>query len=130
MDAFTLNWKHLSFYAFPPFWVILRVSQKFVIDKATGIAIVPLWKSQSWYPLFIVGKNILLGPNDNLLFNDFSPENHPLSKNLILVAAKLSGKYSNEKDPRGGYEHNACSLSGSTLRQYTYKLWWKFCIDN
>lgn len=95
VDAFTIFWGNILFYAFPPFSQILRVLRKIINDKAEGILVVPYWKSQPWFPLFIemlVGKLLRFGPSDNLLSCPFSQKKHPLHKNLILVAGKLSGK--------------------------------------
>lgn len=95
VDAFTVPWGNCFFYAFPPFSLILRVLQKIINDKATGIVIVPFWQSQSWYPLFrklIIDEPIFIGPQDNLLFCPYRQIPHPLAKKLILVATKLSGK--------------------------------------
>lgn len=96
VDAFTISWKHDYFYAFPPFALILRVLKKIITDKAHGIMIVPYWPSQAWYTLFnrlLVGKPLILGPNNKLLSSPFRTA-FPLP-NLILVAGKLSGKHLN-----------------------------------
>ena len=53
VDAFTFCWTGTFFYAFPPFSLILRVLQKIDCDGAEGILIVPLWTTQSWFPLFL-----------------------------------------------------------------------------
>lgn len=53
IDAFSLSWTDLNFYAFLPFPLILKVIKKLIFDRAEGIIIVPLWKNQPWYPLFI-----------------------------------------------------------------------------
>lgn len=85
-----------TFYAFPPFALLLTTLQKIATDKATGILVVPYWKSQSWYPLFtkmIVDQPIFFGPNNDLLSCPYSNAPHPLSKDLTLVAALLSGKH-------------------------------------
>lgn len=98
IDAFTVPWNNIYFYAFPPFSLILRVLQKIKNDKSTGIVVVPDWKSQVWYPLFnnlIIGTPIIFKPNKRLLRSSFSSEIHPLAKTLSLVAAKLSGRASN-----------------------------------
>lgn len=95
IDAFTVDWHNLNFYGFPPFSLILRVLQKIINDKATGILIVPLWESQCWYPLFtklIEGSPLYFGPNDYMLISPYRLYKHPLHKSLILVAARLSGK--------------------------------------
>lgn len=95
VDAFTLSWRNIYFYAFPPFAIITTVLEKIVEDQATGIVVVPLWPSQPWYPLFesLTCEKIILKPGKHLLLNPFR-EPHPLRKSLILVAARLSGKHS------------------------------------
>lgn len=93
VDAFTLDWNKLKFYAFPPFSMVLKMLQKIIEDKAEGIVVVPLWVSQPWYPIFkslLVGDPLIFKPNRFLL--SFSKSPHPLWKNLILVAGKLSGR--------------------------------------
>lgn len=96
IDAFTLDWSTFYFYAFPPFALISRVLQKILNEKADGIIVVPLWKSQAWYPLFlklIKHSQIILKPRSNLLSSSFSNSAHPLADHLTLVAARLSGKH-------------------------------------
>lgn len=93
VDAFTLNWKHFYFYAFPPFCQILKVLQKIINDKAKGIVVVPVWTSQAWYPVFtslLEGEPIIFKPNKNLLCFNRTP--HPLWKHLSLAAGILSYK--------------------------------------
>ena len=41
VNAFTLYWRNLDFYAFPPFAIIPRIIQKIIKDRATGILVVP-----------------------------------------------------------------------------------------
>ena len=50
IDAFTLDWSKLMFYAFPPFSVIPAVLSKIVADEAMGVCILPDWPTQGWYP--------------------------------------------------------------------------------
>ena len=50
VDAFSVNWNNLFFYAFPPFSLIGRCLEKLHANQAEGILIVPRWMSQSWYP--------------------------------------------------------------------------------
>jgi len=94
VDAFTIPWNHLEFYAFPPFSLILRVLQKIISDHATGILIVPLWPTQPWFPLFnkLCVNKIILPPDKFCLSLHSNP--HPLSRSLFLVAGLLSGKLS------------------------------------
>ena len=50
VDAFSVNWNNLFFYAFPPFSLIGRCLEKLHANQAEGILIVPRWMSQSWFP--------------------------------------------------------------------------------
>lgn len=43
VDAFSINWGNLYFYAFPPFILILRVLRKIITDRAEGVVVVPWW---------------------------------------------------------------------------------------
>ena len=52
VDAFTVSWTGLKFYAFPPFSLILKALVKIRQDRATGVMVVPDWLGQPWYPLF------------------------------------------------------------------------------
>ena len=53
VDAFTVSWQDLNFYAFPPFSLLPRVLANIIQDKATGILIIPLWTTQSWFLLVL-----------------------------------------------------------------------------
>lgn len=94
VDAFTVSWAKLNFYAFPPFSLIPRCLQKIMSDQARGILVVPHWPTQPWFPLFmslLLKEPIFFKPRDNLLFSsDRKP--HPLHRNLTLVAGLLSHK--------------------------------------
>ncbi|XP_014215227.1 uncharacterized protein LOC106644302 [Copidosoma floridanum] len=50
IDAFTVDWNKIKFYAFPPFCLILKTLNKVKYDKATGIIVVPDWPSQVGVP--------------------------------------------------------------------------------
>ena len=50
IDAFTVDWHTLFFYAFPPFSLITRCLQMVIADEAEGILITPVWPStQIWF---------------------------------------------------------------------------------
>lgn len=92
VDAFTLSWSGLDFYALPPFAIILRILQKIINDKAEGIVVVPYWPSQPWFPLFtafLVEKPILFEPRMDLL-SSFVRKPLPLWRTITLVAGPLS----------------------------------------
>ncbi|CAK1595512.1 unnamed protein product [Parnassius mnemosyne] len=95
IDAFTINWGNLYFYAFPPFSLILKCLQKIKNDKAIGIVVIPWWPSQPWFPLaqiLLISDWIIFKPHKKLLLSPFRIT-HPLYQQLTLVAGKLSGKH-------------------------------------
>lgn len=94
IDAFTVLWSGLNFYAFPPFSMILKMIQKIITDKAEGIVVVPLWPTQPWFPLFqrICKSEIIQFPPDVNLLKSPYRSTHTLHRSLTLVAARLSGR--------------------------------------
>ena len=99
VDAFTLTWNNIMFYAFPPFSIIDKVCHKIVVDRAEGVLIVPSWPTQNWYPL--VMKLCLKPPyfikpgKDVLILNKEPGTPHPLHKNLHLLVFHVSGQHFN-----------------------------------
>ena len=90
IDAFTISWKNLKFYAFPPFNLIPRVLRKIKNENASGILVVPYWPSQNWFPRFLKlshSQLLFMGPNYNLLTCPYTNRAHPLWEKLQLVAA-------------------------------------------
>jgi hypothetical protein len=95
INAFTLDWHRLNFYAFPPISVILKMIRKIITDNAEGVVVVPHWPSQPWFPLFklLCCDMITLGTNTNTLLS--VPNSH-LQHKVTLVAAKLSAGHYQE----------------------------------
>ena len=94
VDAFSLNLRHLEFYAFPPFSVINAFLQRVREDQASGILVMPNWPTQAWFPQAIqmcLGPPITLHPAKHLLQLPGKPEKpHPLHKTLTLPLCHLS----------------------------------------
>ena len=96
VDAFTLNWTHLDFYAFPPFSVLLRVLRKVRRDQAAGILVVPEWPAQVWWPelLRLLTEEPIKLPSHNTVLS--LPQQpgmiHPLLPKLQLLVCKISGR--------------------------------------
>ena len=96
IDAFSLNWENLNFYAFPPFSVIPDVLSKIQKEGAEGIAILPDWPTQSWYakasklikqqPVHLQGSRTLL------ILPSHLNEIHPMWQKLNLMVCHLSGR--------------------------------------
>lgn len=93
INAFTINWHHHFFYAFPPFSIILKVLRKIQTDGARGILVVPHWPTQPWYPMFmglLVSDVITFEPGENLIISHSSRRN--VHSSITLVAGILSGR--------------------------------------
>ena len=95
VNAFSLNLRHLKFYAFPPFSVINAFLQRVRRDRASGILIMPNWPAQAWFPQAMqmcMEPPITLHPAKHLLQLPGKPEKlHPLHRTLTLLVCHLSG---------------------------------------
>lgn len=102
VDAFTMSWHNLKFYAFPPFSLILKCLKKIEEEKAEGILVIPNWSTQPWYPKvmqLITDYPRLLPIKDNLIQNPVKTELvHPLWTRLHLMVCKLSGQLSKNRE--------------------------------
>jgi hypothetical protein len=96
VDAFTLNWGELKFYAFPPFSLIAHVLSKIQNDRGEGICVLPDWSTQSWYAkAFQMMKKqpIHLKASRELLRLPSQPnEQHPIWNKVNLLVCLLSGR--------------------------------------
>ena len=96
IDAFSLDWSKLNFYAFPPFSVIPSVLRKITAEQATGVIVVPDWPTQSWHPkeqqMFVKEPVLLEARKDLLKLPGHPSEVHPLWHKLNLLVCILSGK--------------------------------------
>ena len=92
-DAFTMPWTNDYFYAFPPFSVIGRSLQKIQQEGASGLMVLPLWPTRTWFPraLQMLTATPRLLPQHSLTLPQDPQRQHPLSHKLILVAMELSG---------------------------------------
>ena len=95
-DAFFFSWHDFAPYIFAPFNLIGRVVNKIAIDQVDkALLIVPLWRSQPWFPLllsYMISFPVRLPHHKDLLTLPHSGQHHPLSKRLTMVAVMLSGR--------------------------------------
>ena len=95
IDAFSIDWSDLKFYAFPPISVIPRVLSKVKQDSAEGIIVVPFWPTQAWYPAMLkmlVSIPVLLNSRKSLLvLPQTSNQVHPMRKKISMLVVHLSG---------------------------------------
>ena len=101
IDAFTLDWGKMYFYAFPPFCLIPRCLQKIRMDRAEGLLVVPNWPTQSWFPSLqrlLCEKPFFIQRRVDLLTQPVSGDPHPLHKQLDLICCRLCGSPSKGLD--------------------------------
>jgi len=96
IDAFSLIWTGLKFYAFPPFSVIPSLLKKIQEDKAEGVCVLPNCPTQPWFPKamqMITRSPVELKACETLMSLPNQPEQiHPLHKGLNLLVWLLSAK--------------------------------------
>ena len=132
INAFSVNWNEIHLYCFPPFSCVGKVIQKVIFDEATGILVVPHWPNQPWFTTLIdilVADPFVIPPSVNQLILPNQPfTNHPLAKNLELMACLISGK--NLVD--GIITLLIKSWSSGTCNQYSLHInrWMIFCVEN
>ena len=96
IDAFSIPWTGLKFYAFPPFSVITSLLKKIQEDKVEGVCVLPSWPTQPWFPKAMqmatrspvrlkACKMLLSLPNQQ-------EQTHPLHSKLDLLICHLSAK--------------------------------------
>ena len=94
VDALSIYWGDVDFYAFPPFCLIGKCIQKIIQDEAEGIVIVPKWPTQAWFSKLLnmlVQDPVLLPKSKTLLIQPATGVTHPLIAKLELLACRLSG---------------------------------------
>ena len=97
VDAFTVVWANMFFYAFPPFCLLPRCVQKITQEQATGILVIPLWTTQPVFStvlhMLIDVPRIVKASQSNLVHPAWVRP-YPLHNKLDLLVCKLSGNSS------------------------------------
>ena len=92
IDAFSISWANIKFYAFPPFSLIGASISKIKREGASGVMIIPLWNTQFSFPMMaslLQDFPVILPPN--ILALPFSQDQqHPLYPKMKLLAVHLS----------------------------------------
>ena len=98
IDAFSISWTDLKFYAFPPFSILGRVLAKVQQDGATGMLVTPLWSTQPWFPtlheMVIEHPRMQTQGKDLLQLQGEQDVLHPLRSKLSLLVTIISGQHS------------------------------------
>ena len=104
IDAFSICWKQIYFYAFPPFSVISRVVQKVQEEKAEGVIVVPMWPTQTWYTSLmelLVDTPRVIRNSPKVLKLPHSEKKYPLK--MTLMVCRVCGASSRTKEFREKY---------------------------
>ena len=128
IDAFSVDWNNLYFYAFPPFSLISRVLRKLREDNGECVIVAPLWTTQTWYPTlmemiidspYIIPKHVLSLPGTTKTQN--------LDNKLVLMACRLSGNSYRSEKYRAQFI--MASWRPNNQKQYNMyiKKWFLFC---
>ena len=78
-------------YIFPPFSIIGKTLKKIKMDNTKAIVVVPFWKTQHWFPLFLaLVKDVYPIPTSAKMLQLPHRNNavHPLYPKLELVAGR------------------------------------------
>lgn len=127
INAFSLNWRDFkSVYLFPPFSVIGRCIQKIQADGAEGILVVPLWPTQTYFPVLmriLVKAPLILPETRSILRLGQTNLEHPLARQLVLIACKVSGNLSETEaflaqQPKSSCAHGGHPQSATTKHIY------------
>ncbi|XP_060583214.1 uncharacterized protein LOC132739516 [Ruditapes philippinarum] len=96
VNAFSLSWKDMIPYIFPPFNLIGKVLSKIVIDEVDrALMVVPFWFTQPWFPILLENPcdfPIRLPRHRDLLVLPHNGTLHPLGRKLKMIGVVLSGK--------------------------------------
>ena len=115
INAFSICWTNLIFYAFPPFSILGRVLAKVQQDRAMGILVAPFWSTQPWFPqlleMLIEHPQKLKPGKDLLQIKGKVDMVHPLHLKLALLVMVISGQPSKVQ----AYQHllpTSCVMPG------------------
>ena len=123
VDAFTVNWALHPFYAFPPFVLVGGCLQKIPGDGATGLLIVPMWPTQSYF-----GSSLSMLVDQPRYFK--ATRTYPLR--VTLSVSRVSGNPLSSAEFRQRFANvTLSSWRKSTFKQYNVYLekWSTFCLS-
>ena len=134
MDAFTISWRSLYFFAFPPFCQIHRCLQTILEEQVPqGIMILPLWPTQVWWLQLLkmlIAIPFVLPRQEDLLSLSHSPQTlHPLRRKLTMLACLVWQSIQDRGISEAAGKLIMASWRDGTKKQYSTYItkWQKFC---
>ena len=118
IDAFSYCWSNEILYAFPPFAIISKVLSKIEAEIATGVLIVPLFTTQSWFTRLLrllIHEPLLLPKSNTYLYFPYRRKIMPTLPNVALIACLVSGNCTKTKAFQMKLQRQSCSIGDQTL---------------
>ena len=122
IDAFSLSWTDLYFYAFPPFSLIPRLMMKLREEEAECVLVAPIWMTQTWFVTVmeqLIEDPYILPVHQTTLTLPGTQKIHPLYKRLTLMVCRLSGKLYKVKAYQKELRPSLCLLGDMEPRNST-----------
>ncbi len=94
IDAFSMSWKNVYGYAFPPFSLLHKFFQKLEQDRGVILLVYPHWPTASWFSRLLkrrVSREISL-PISSLELPQGGSRSHPMAWRLRLHACIVSAR--------------------------------------
>ena len=118
IDAFSYCWSNEIFLAFPPFAIISKVLSKIEAEMATGVLIVPLFTTQSWFTRLLrllIHEPLLLPKSNTSLYFPYRRKIMPTLPNVALIACLVSGNCTKTKAFQMKLQRQSYSHGDQTL---------------
>ena len=118
MFRYSCCWSNEIFYAFPPFAITSKVLSKIEAEMATGVLIVPLFTTQSWFTRLLrllIHEPLLFLKSKTALYFPCRRKTMPTLPNVALIACLVSGNCTKTKAFQMKLQRQSYSHGDQTL---------------
>ena len=118
IDVCSYCWSNEIFYSFPPFAIISKFLSKIEEEMATGVLIVSLLTTQSWFTQLLrllIHEPLLLPKSSTSLYFAYRRKIMPTLPNVALIACLVSGNCTKIKAFQIKLQRQSYSHSDQTL---------------
>ena len=113
--------------------MILRILHKIEAEDVECVLIVPVWKSQPWFPKLtslLVDVPVLLPKKLNILHHPISESiSHPILQHSRIIACRLSGKFSSVQTFRQKLVKSSSNRGDRKQYAVYIEKWTLFCVQ-